>query len=217
MRSAKNDEFPFAAITQLAAKALIENGYDFPMAVQQKWVDYLALLYRWNSITNLTAIRNPHDMVFQHLLDSLTILPYLNGQRFIDVGSGAGLPGIPLAIAHPEKTFYLLDSNNKKTLFLKQVALTLDLKNISVIHSRCEQYQPEELFDAVLTRAFSSLKNMLLNTQHMLKPTGEFLAMKGVYPTEEIAEIPPAFRVIANHILKIKSVEQQRCLIRIGY
>jgi 16S rRNA (guanine527-N7)-methyltransferase len=213
MSSNRNSEFPVTAITQLLSQALAENDYDFPSNIQQQLIDYLSLLYRWNQITNLTAIRDPQEMVFQHVLDSLTVLPYLTGTQFIDVGSGAGLPGIPLAITQPDKIFFLLDSNNKKTVFLQQVVLTLGLKNVTVIHSRCEQYQPDELFDAVLTRAFSSLKNMLMSTQHLIKPTGEFLAMKGVYPEDEIKNIPNEFQMIAHPTLKIKNWVQHRCLI----
>lgn len=210
------NDFPFSAVTALLAKALRKNGYDYPEAIQQQWIKYLHLLHRWNRVTNLTAVRDPQEMVLQHILDSLSILPYLRGERFIDIGSGAGLPGIPLAIIQPEKEFYLLDSNNKKTRFLNQVMLELGLKNVTVIHARCEQWHPEKCFNGVITRAFSSLKNMVTTTQHLLCPGGEFLAMKGVYPEEEINELPEEFKLIAVHELKIKGLDQQRCLVKIS-
>lgn len=209
------NSFPAESVSQLLAKALTANNHPYSAAIQQQWVNYLSLLYRWNQVSNLTAIRDPHEMVFQHLLDSLTVLPYLNATRCIDVGSGAGLPGIPLAIARPDIEFFLLDSNNKKTRFLQQVALELGLKNITVIHARCEAWKPDFAFDQVITRAFASLKTMLLATAHLLSPTGEFLAMKGVYPEEEIKEIPAQFKLIAVEKLNIVGREQQRCLVRI--
>jgi len=196
-------------------KSLIDNRYDFSAATKQQFIQYLELLYKWNKVTNLTAIRDPIEMVMQHILDSLAILPFLQGQRFIDVGTGAGLPGIPLAIIQPDKQFFLLDSNSKKTRFLTQVVLELGLKNVLVIHARCEQFQPEQCFDAVITRAFSSLKQMLALTQHMLCAQGEFLAMKGVYPEDEIKEIPKKFKMIEVHELKIKGLNQNRCLVRL--
>lgn len=196
-------------------QSLIENGHDYSAAVQQQLLNYLELLQKWNQVINLTAIRNVDDMVTHHILDSLSIIPYLHGQRFIDVGTGAGLPGIPLAITQPDKEFCLLDSNSKKTRFLTQVVLELGLKNVSIVHARCEEFQPEKCFDAVITRAFSSLKEILIHTQHMLCTQGEILAMKGIYPKDEINQIPSQFKLIAVDDLKIKGLNQNRCLVRL--
>jgi len=195
---------------------LVENGYAFSPLIERQLLDFLELLDRWNQVVNLTAIRNAYDSVTHHILDSLAILPFLHGKRLIDVGSGAGLPGLPLAIVQPDKEFYLLDGNRKKTHFLTQVALELQLKNVTVVHARCEQFKPEVCFDSVMTRAFSSLKEMLKLTQHLLCPSGKFLAMKGIYPESEIKEVPEKFKLLGVHDLKIKGLDQQRCLVQLA-
>lgn len=174
---------------------------------------YLQLLQQWNSVHNLTAITDPEQMVILHILDSLAISPYLYGQRLLDVGTGAGLPGIPLALKHPEKEFTLLDSNSKKTRFLTQVKHELQIKNINIIHSRVEDFHPDKNFDSILSRAFSSLEVMLQTTQHLLAAGGQFLAMKGIYPEEELKAIPETFKVTAVHTLTIQGLDAKRCLV----
>jgi 16S rRNA (guanine527-N7)-methyltransferase len=205
-----NDE-----IEVLLADALIANGYDLSSVIQEKLRQYLFLLQRWNQVFNLTAIRNMPDMVWLHILDSLAISPYLQGKRIIDVGTGAGLPGIPLALTQPDKEFVLLDSNSKKTRFLMQAKLELDLNNVEVIHSRSEDYKPLQKFDSIVSRAFSSLAIMLAHTQHMITQDGQFLAMKGVYPRQELQALPNSFTVLGVHPLVIKGLAAERHVIRI--
>lgn len=159
----------------------------------QKFAQYLSNMVLWNRAYNLTAITEPKEMVIKHLLDSLVLLPHLVDKvpsgRFIDVGSGAGLPGIPLSIALPEHHFTLLDSSGKRTRFMTQMKLELGLKNIEVIHSRVQDYQPEVRFDAVLSRAFASGKDMVEWSSHLLKPAGYMAAMKGKFDPEEWADV----------------------------
>ena len=198
------------------AQALQANRYVISDDVQEKLLAYIDMLQRWNRVFNLTAIRNFDDIVSLHLLDSLSILPYLKGTRLLDVGTGAGFPGIPLALMCPEKQFFLLDSNNKKTRFLTQVICDLGIKNVVVIHSRCESFHPDECFDTIMTRAFASLQQIVLSTQHLLGPEGQFLAMKGIYPKDEIKELPASFCVLAVHELLIQGIHAKRHLVCIG-
>lgn len=185
--------------------------------VCQGLLDYLALLAKWNKAYNLTAVRDPQEMVTRHLLDSLAVVPYVRGEYIIDVGTGGGLPGIPLALVFPDRRFVLLDSNSKKTRFLVQVKAELGLSNVTVVHSRVEEYQPEQLFDAVITRAFASVADILKGSRHLLTPQGEFLAMKGAVPEEELSELPQGFHLIEVIALKVPGLEQeQRHLLRIG-
>lgn len=203
-------------LKQLLSQALLNNQCQVSPLIQDKLVAYLELLQNWNRVYNLTAIRDPQAMVLLHILDSLAINPYLQGNRLIDVGTGAGLPGVPLALLNATKHFVLLDSNNKKTRFLIQVCAELNLKNIEVIHARCEDYHPLDCFDSIISRAFSSLKNMLLATQHFAGINSQFLAMKGTYPKEEIATIPENFMLLKVHDLKISGLDQHRCLVCLG-
>ena len=152
-------------------------------------LDYLVLLQKWNRSFNLTAVRDPQQMVARQLLDSLSILPLLRGPRVLDVGSGPGLPGIPLAIARPDFQITLLDANGKKTRFLEQARMYLELENVEVVRSRVEAFHPSELYDTLTSRAFSSLQTMETLTSHLLRPTGLSLAMKGTLPDEEIAAL----------------------------
>lgn len=194
-------------------RMLLQNNYSQAENLEPQFMHYLELLTKWNKVFNLTSITDPHDMVMLHILDSLSIHPYLHGSHILDVGTGAGLPGIPLAILLPEKKFTLMDSNSKKTRFLTQVVLELKLKNVAVIHSRCEDLRPERLFDSILSRAFASLRVMLEVTQHLVAPHGKFLAMKGVYPESEIQELPQGFKSLAVHKLEIKGLDAERHLV----
>ena len=155
------------SIENILAKALSTNAYQLSADKQNKLSAYLQLMERWNKVFNLTAIRDPFDMVWLHIVDSLSIGPYLHGTKIIDVGTGAGLPGIPLALTHTDKQFALLDSNSKKTRFLVQVCADLDIKNIEVVHARCEDFQSPTGFDSIVSRAFSSIAVMLATTQHL--------------------------------------------------
>jgi len=176
---------------------------------------YVALLVKWNKAFNLTAVRDPAQMVTRHLLDSLAVLPHLHGGRIIDIGSGAGLPGIPLAIAAPERQFTLLDSNGKKTRFMTQACVEVGVGNATVVNSRVEDFRPDGLFDTVTARAFAPLASIVAQTRHLLAPAGCVLAMKGAVAAEELAELPTGERVEVIP-LKVPGLEQeQRHLVRI--
>ncbi len=178
-------------------------------------LNYLDLLERWNKAYNLTAIRDPFDMINLHLLDSLAISVELQGDRFIDVGTGPGLPGIPLAIMNQNKNFTLLDSNGKKTRFLFQTKLELGLDNISEVNQRVQDFHPKQTYDCVLSRAFSSLGDMVENCHHLLNQNGYFLAMKGKLPQTELRELPKNYKVEKLHSINVPGVEGQRHLIKI--
>jgi len=193
--------------------ALADNNFQISNEIQQKMIFFLELMEKWNAVFNLTAIRDFEKSIWIHLIDSLMIQSYVRGDRVIDVGSGAGLPGIPLALIFPDKHFVLLDSNGKKTRFIQQAVVELGLNNIEVIQSRVENYRPEQRFDSIITRAFATLAVMLERTAHLLARQGQFLAMKGVYPAEEITSIPAGFNLIAAHRFEIKGLEAERHLI----
>ena len=176
-------------------------------------MDYLELLLKWNRAYNLTAVRDPLEMVTRHLLDSLAIAPHLSGQCFIDVGTGAGLPGVPMAILFPQREFHLLDSNGKKTRFLFQVKTALCLDNMTVHHARVESFKPSVRFDAVLSRAFASLQDMVAGCRHLLAPQGCFLAMKGAYPAAELETIAGQCEVQAVYPLDVPGLDEQRHLV----
>lgn len=196
-------------------QALDNNHYQLSRDIENQFLIYLHLLDRWNKVFNLTAIQKPEERVLLHIVDSLSIHPFLLGNRFIDVGTGAGLPGIPLAILYPEKKFTLLDSNSKKTRFLTQVVQELKLNNVDVVHVRAESYQPESepfCFNAILSRAFASLAKMIECTTHLLCPGGQWIAMKGIYPQDEIAALPARFKVTA-HKVAIAGLRVERTII----
>ena len=182
----------------------------------EKLLKYLELLQRWNKAFNLTAIRDPHQMVRLHLLDSLAIHPYIQGLKsIIDVGTGPGLPGIPLAILNPEINFTLLDSNGKKTRFLFQAINELKLTNASEINHRVEAYQPNQLFDAVISRAFSSISDMLNQCDHLVSDQGCFLAMKGKKPDSELSQMTKAYKVVEVNEVNVPLIDSERHLIKI--
>jgi len=188
-------------------------GLSLPADAEAKLLAYLALLGKWNRVYNLTAVRDAERMVSHHLLDSLAAVPYFQGETVLDVGSGGGLPGVPLAIARPELQVTLIDSIAKKTAFLLQAKAELGLKNLSVVTSRVEDFRPEAGFDVITSRAFSDLKEFVTLTRHLLGPGGHWLAMKGLYPHEEIALLPADVRVSADHALVIPGLEASRHLI----
>jgi len=182
----------------------------------EKLLKYLELLQRWNKAFNLTAIRDPLQMVRLHLLDSLAIHPYVQGLKsIIDVGTGPGLPGIPLAILNPEINFTLLDSNGKKTRFLFQAINELKLTNASEINHRAEAYQPNQLFDAVISRAFSSISDMLNQCDHLVSDQGCFLAMKGKKPDSELSQMTKAYKVVEVNEVNVPLIDSERHLIKI--
>ena len=176
---------------------------------QSALLSYISLLKKWNKVYNLTAVRDPAEMVHQHLLDALSVRPYLSGQRILDVGTGAGLPGIPLAIAEPEKTFVLLDSALKRTRFVVQAVAELGLKNVEVVQTRIEDYQSDELFDTIISRAFTATEDFVAATGHLLKDQALLLAMKGKLPQQEINSLPSQWRCEA-HKLDVPGVIGER-------
>lgn len=183
-----------------------------PEAALGKLEEYLALLERWNRVYNLTAVREPERMVPQHLLDSLAVLPHIEGPRVLDVGSGAGLPGIPLAIAHADWQVVLLESNSKKAAFLRQALIELKLRNAEVVEERVEEYAGTA-FDVVICRAFSDLPEFLRLAGRLCRPGGVLAAMKGLYPYEELAQIPAGFRLRRVADLAVPGIEGARHLV----
>lgn len=175
------------------AQGLQSMGLAADQNQQQQMLDYLALLQKWNRTFNLTAIRDPDIMVSRQLLDSLSIHSLLRGDTVLDVGSGAGLPGIPLAIMNPARAFTLLDTNSKKTRFLKQAKLELELGNVRVEKARVEQFQPRQRYDTITSRAFAALPDMLQLTRHLRAPGGSWLAMKAGVPEDELNALEQEF------------------------
>lgn len=182
---------------------------ELPAPQKQQLEDYLILLSKWNNTYNLTAIKNYDEMVVKHVLDSLSIQDYVTGDSVLDVGTGAGLPGLVLAIVFPDKQFTLLDSNGKKIRFLLQAIHDLGLKNCEAIQSRVEDYQPQKSFDCITSRAFASLKEMLLLTQHLSHDKTAWLAMKGDIADEEFSDIKGARKIN----LSVPTLHEKRVLI----
>ena len=174
---------------------------------------FVHLIEKWNKAYNLTAIRNRDEMLRLHLLDSLAVLPFVTGKKVIDVGTGAGLPGIPLAILMPDVQFTLVDSNSKKTRFVQQAVLELRIKNVDVVHGRVESLPCEGDYDVVLSRAFASLTDIMNLTEYLLKPEGALIAMKGQVPETELKKIDRTYSV--NPIV-VPGVGAERCVVRIN-
>jgi 16S rRNA (guanine527-N7)-methyltransferase len=201
----------------LLTKALQANAITLPETAIQQLSAYLALLQTWNRAFNLTAITEPEDMVYLHIVDSLLVAPCLQGTRCLDVGSGAGLPGIALAVAEPDRHWVLLDKNSKKTRFLTQVVAELGLRNVSVVHTRCEDFHPTQGFDSILARAFGTLSMFVQTTQHLLSPGGSWIAMKGKYPQDELADLPNTVEAqqIKRIVMKGTDVDRHIVCLRI--
>jgi 16S rRNA (guanine527-N7)-methyltransferase len=193
------------------SQGLVELGIDLDAATQLKLLDYLALLEKWNKVHNLTAVRDLNDMVTLHLLDSLSVLPHIESGRLLDVGSGAGLPGIPLAIVRPDLRVTVMDSNHKKASFMRQAKAALAIPNLEVVCGRVEEFHPEHKFDMVISRAFSDIAEFMRLTAHLCVEGGVWLAMKGVYPYDELAQIQgPVSEVVP---LNVPGLEAQRHLV----
>ncbi|MGH8278643.1 MAG: 16S rRNA (guanine(527)-N(7))-methyltransferase RsmG [Gammaproteobacteria bacterium] len=190
-------------------------GLTLPASGVTALCDYIDLLAQWNRRYNLTAVRDPGEMVTRHLLDSLAVAPYVQGTRVLDAGTGAGLPGIPLAVAFPDKHFTLLDSAGKKTRFVMHAALSLGLGNVEVVQARTEDYRPTESFATVLSRAFAHLADFLARTRHLGAPGGRWLAMKGAPSTQELQDLPAGFRLVAVHPLRVPELDAKRCVVEV--
>jgi 16S rRNA (guanine527-N7)-methyltransferase len=182
----------------------------------EQLIAYLALLVKWNRVYNLTAIRDASGMVTQHLLDSLAIVPHLGPDPLLDVGSGPGLPGLPVAMVRTELPVTLLDSNDKKCAFMRQAIAELGLPNVSVCLYRVEDWEPLQRFGLIVSRAYAELRDFIQSAAHLLAPQGRLLAMKGQYPAEEIARIPTGFKVTGSEKLKVPGMNAERHLIWIA-
>lgn len=195
-------------------------GFSLPHETQIRLLQYLALIQKWNQVHNLTAVREPESMLTRHLLDSLAITPYITGERIVDVGSGAGLPGIPLALVRPEWHVALVESNHKKAIFLQQAKIELNLKNVEVVAGRVENFNSPEGFDMVISRAFSDLADFVKLAGHLCGQgdgAGRLVAMKGIYPHEELAQLKlepnPCFFVEKVLPIAVPSLEAERHLV----
>ena len=193
-------------LEQLIAKT------DLKVSVEQRTalIDYVLLINKWNKTYNLTAVRDVQEMVVKHIMDSIMVMPYVNGQQCIDVGTGPGLPGIPLAIMCPDKQFTLLDTLGKRVRFLNQVVYALGLTNVTPVQARVEEYTQNNDFDVVISRAFASLKDMLHWCAHLVHSRGEFLALKGQYPTDEVSECQSEYDIISKYALTIPDLNADR-------
>lgn len=183
---------------------------------KQQLVAYVGLLDKWNKAYNLTSVRDPQQMLVRHILDSIVVAPHLKGARFIDVGTGPGLPGIPLSIVMPDAHFTLLDSLGKRVRFLRQVQHELGLTNITPVQSRVEDFPAEPLFDGVISRAFASLGDMVSWCHHLPAEDGHFYALKGVRPDDEIANLPAGYVLDSVVALRVPRLEGERHLVIIG-
>ena|SRR6056300_796029 len=204
-----------ADLQKLLAQGLIDLGIAATERQTSQLLSYLELMQKWNKAYNLTAIRDPQQMLVRHLLDSLAVVPHIAQTDLIDVGSGGGLPGIPLAILSPQQAITTLDSNSKKTRFQSQVKIELGLTNLEVIHGRVEALENRQ-FSQVISRAFASIIDMVTLSQGLLAEKGVFLAMKGRYPDAELAELPLQFRLQQSYALHIPGLEEERHLLVLG-
>jgi len=204
------------ALERVLEQGLQALGIECPLEVRGRLLDYVCLLAKWNRVYNLTAVREPQEMVTRHLLDSLAVLPHLRAmqpKQVLDVGTGGGLPGIPLALLMPDTDFVLLDSNSKKTRFVQQAVTELELRNVEVVHARVEQYHPDAPFDVVISRAFSSLREMVEKAGAYCGSEGVLLAMKGAWPEQELADLSPEFTLRKSLRLQVPGLDEERHLI----
>lgn len=201
------------SIDKLLSQGLGGLSIPLPEEIKQKLMAFIALLDKWNRVYNLTAIRDKEKMVTHHILDSLAVAPFIQGVDVLDVGSGAGLPGVPLALVSPERQFVLIDSNAKKTRFIQQAKAELGLTNVLVETVRAENFHPTNPFDTVISRAFSSISQFLHSAGPLCKPDGVILAMKGEYPTAELQDIPDGYTVKAVLGVHVPRLNAQRHIV----
>ena len=206
--------FDRATLAQSLSDGVTELGLDLSAAQLEQLLDYLALLAKWNAVYNLTSVRDPRQMVTQHLLDSLAALPaFSNAVNVLDVGAGGGLPGIVLAIARPAMRVALIDTVHKKTAFLTQVKAELGLANVTVYTARVEQLQVTEKFDVITSRAFADLSDFVNWSGHLLAEGGQFIALKGVAPPEEQERLPEPWQVTESRRLQVPGLNAERHLV----
>jgi 16S rRNA (guanine527-N7)-methyltransferase len=205
---------PISSPAQKLTEGLSAMRLELPPDAQEKLLAYLDLLAKWNRAYNLTAVRDPADMVSRHLLDSLAVLPFVHGKNLADLGSGAGLPGIPLAIARPDILATLVENNGKKARFMREAARGLPLANVIVDQTRVQD--TTGTFDTITARAFASLPDMLAWGGHLLAPGGRWLALKGHADPAEIGAIPDGFRIVAVHALRVPGTDGERCAVELA-
>ena len=208
---------PNEQLEQQLAQGLVALGLELPTDVHQQLLHFIRLLAKWNKAYNLTAIRDPTEMVTKHLLDSLAILPYVRGREIIDVGTGPGLPGIPLSLVCGNDHFTLLDSNSKKTRFVTQAVMELGIRNVTVVQSRAETYKPAHPYDVVIARAFAGIKELLQRVQHLCAPGTRVIAMKGQYPEDEMEGWPTGFTCESVEKIFIPGLQAERHIVLIRY
>lgn len=206
-----------AELLELLHRGLIEMGQPLDRHLEMQLIRYIELISQWNKVFRLSSIHDLDAMVTRHLLDSLSILPYIKGRTIIDVGTGAGLPGIPLSIAMPDRHFCLLDSNPKKIQFLEKISQQMSLRNVHIAHRSVEEFHVEPLFESVISRSFSTLSDFLSLSQHLIKPGGQILAMKGVYPLTELQDLKSDYKLLAVHPLKIPALSAERHVVELNY
>jgi 16S rRNA (guanine527-N7)-methyltransferase len=195
------------------AEGVAGLGLKLPDQAQPRLLDYLELLQKWNRTYNLTAVREPSKMVGQHLLDCLAVAPHVSARTIVDVGSGAGLPGIPLALALPQAGVTLVESSHKKAAFLQQAKIELKLDNVAVACERVETWQPGGKFEMVISRAFSDLAEFVALAGRHVAPGGRLAAMKGIYPHEEVTQLPAGWRLQEAIALAVPGLRAQRHLL----
>ncbi|WP_194756553.1 16S rRNA (guanine(527)-N(7))-methyltransferase RsmG [Aliidiomarina indica] len=214
---AKLRPFPEAELKQKLSKLLKETDLSVSEAQQQQLIALLGLLYKWNGAYNLTSVRDPHDMLIRHVMDSIVVGPYLHGTHVIDVGTGPGLPGLPLAICNPDQQFVLLDSLTKRITFIRQVVHILGLTNVTPVLARVQDFQPSDVgivgFDSVVSRAFASLADMLSWCHHLPSEQGRFLALKGAPSEEELNSVPAPYRIHAVYPLQVPNLDAMRHIV----
>ena len=198
---------------QSGLEALNCQPEDAQLAQLKQYIDLLKL---WNKTYNLTSVREAKDMIPLHIFDSLVVADLIRGDNCLDVGSGAGLPTIPLAIMQPQRQFTALDTNGKKTRFIQQAVIELGLKNVQVVHNRVEKWQSDRLFDAIISRAFSSIHDFVSASSLHLAKGGTFYAMKGQYPSDELHYLPKGFSLTTSHKLDVPLLEGERHLLEIN-
>lgn len=193
-----------------------QMGIELDVAQAEALLRLTAELREWNKRMNLTAITDPQDMVDKHLLDSLSIQPHLHGRRIADIGTGAGFPGLPLAVVNPRRDFTLIEATGKKCQFVRHAAEALGLGNVEVVQARAEAWKPKALFDSVIARALGKLADFVRVAGHLCARDGRMLAMKGRHPSAEMHALPAGWRVLALHDLSVPGLNAERCVVELG-